>query len=217
MDKPLAKYLDHTILKANATQAEVQQVIDEALEYDFASVCINPYWVKLAAEQLRGTNVNVCTVVGFPLGATTTYAKVAETSEAIKDGANEIDMVINLGALLSGDVVTVREDIKAVALAAHSGDAILKVILETTYLTDAQIVIAAQLAQEAEADFVKTSTGFANGGATVHAVKLMRETVGPEMGVKAAGGIHSQAEALEMIEAGATRIGASSSVQIVEG
>lgn len=217
MDKPLAKYLDHTILKANATQAEVQQIIDEALEYDFASVCINPYWVKLAAEQLRGTNVNVCTVVGFPLGATTTYAKVAETSEAIKDGANEIDMVINLGALLSGDVVTVREDIKAVALAAHSGDAILKVILETTYLTDAQIVIAAQLAQEAEADFVKTSTGFANGGATVHAVKLMRETVGPEMGVKAAGGIHSQAEALEMIEAGATRIGASSSVQIVEG
>ena len=217
MDKPLAKYLDHTILKANATQADVQQVIDEALEYDFASVCINPYWVKLAAEQLRGTNVNVCTVVGFPLGATTTYAKVAETSEAIKDGANEIDMVINLGALLSGDVVTVREDIKAVALAAHAGDAILKVILETTYLTDAQIVIAAQLAQEAEADFVKTSTGFANGGATVHAVKLMRETVGPEMGVKAAGGIHSQAEALEMIEAGATRIGASSSVQIVEG
>lgn len=215
LTKPLSKYIDHTILKPEATKDEVLQIINEAKEYNFASVCINPYWVQLAAKNLRGTDINVCTVIGFPLGATSTFAKVSETSEAIKDGATEIDMVQNIGALLSGDEQTVREDIKAVALAAHAGDAILKVILENAFLTDIQIIKACEIAVEAGADYVKTSTGFAKSGAKVADVKLMRETVGPKVGVKAAGGIHTKAEALAMIEAGATRIGASAGIQIV--
>lgn len=215
LTKPLSKYIDHTILKPEATKDEVLQIINEAKEYNFASVCINPYWVQLAAKKLRGTDINVCTVIGFPLGATSTFAKVSETSEAIKDGATEIDMVQNIGALLSGDEQTVREDIKAVALAAHAGDAILKVILENAFLTDTQIIKACEIAVEAGADYVKTSTGFAKSGAKVADVKLMRETVRPKVGVKAAGGIHTKAEALAMIEAGATRIGASAGIQIV--
>ncbi len=215
LTKPLSKYIDHTILKPEATKDEVLQIINEAKEYNFASVCINPYWVQLAAKNLRGTDINVCTVIGFPLGATSTFAKVSETSEAIKDGATEIDMVQNIGALLSGDEQTVREDIKAVALAAHAGDAILKVILENAFLTDTQIIKACEIAVEAGADYVKTSTGFAKSGAKVADVKLMRETVRPKVGVKAAGGIHTKAEALAMIEAGATRIGASAGIQIV--
>lgn len=215
MDKPLAKYIDHTILKPEATKDEVIQVINEAKQYGFASVCVNPYWVELAATELKETDVNVCTVVSFPLGATSTFAKVSETSEALKDGAVEIDMVQNVGALLSGDEQTVREDIKAVALATHAGNAILKVILENAFLTDEQIKRACELAVEAGADFVKTSTGFAKSGAKAADVRLMRETVGDKLGVKAAGGIHTKAEALAMIEAGASRIGASASIAIV--
>ena len=215
MDKPLAKYIDHTILKPEATKDEVMQVINEAKQYGFASVCVNPYWVELAATELKETDVNVCTVVGFPLGATSTFAKVSETSEALKDGAVEIDMVQNVGALLSGDEQTVREDIKAVALATHAGNAILKVILENAFLTDEQIKRACELAVEAGADFVKTSTGFAKSGAKAADVRLMRETVGDKLGVKAAGGIHTKAEALAMVEAGASRIGASASIAIV--
>lgn len=215
MDKPLAKYIDHTILKPEATKDEVMQVINEAKQYGFASVCVNPYWVELAATELKETDVNVCTVVSFPLGATSTFAKVSETSEALKDGAVEIDMVQNVGALLSGDEQTVREDIKAVALATHAGNAILKVILENAFLTDEQIKRACELAVEAGADFVKTSTGFAKSGAKAADVRLMRETVGDKLGVKAAGGIHTKAEALAMIEAGASRIGASASIAIV--
>ncbi|APT18684.1 deoxyribose-phosphate aldolase [Amylolactobacillus amylotrophicus DSM 20534] len=215
MDKPLAKYIDHTILKPEATKDEVMQVINEAKQYGFASVCVNPYWVELAATELKETDVNVCTVVGFPLGATSTFAKVSETSEALKDGAVEIDMVQNIGTLLSGDEQTVREDIKAVALATHAGNAILKVILENAFLTDEQIKRACELAVEAGADFVKTSTGFAKSGAKAADVRLMRETVGDKLGVKAAGGIHTKAEALAMIEAGASRIGASASIAIV--
>lgn len=215
MDKPLAKYIDHTILKPEATKDEVMQVINEAKQYGFASVCVNPYWVELAATELKETDVNVCTVVSFPLGATSTFAKVSETSEALKDGAVEIDMVQNVGALLSGDEKTVREDIKAVALATHAGNAILKVILENAFLTDEQIKRACELAVEAGADFVKTSTGFAKSGAKAADVRLMRETVGDKLGVKAAGGIHTKAEALAMIEAGASRIGASASIAIV--
>lgn len=215
MDKPLAKYIDHTILKPEATKDEVLQIINEAKQYNFASVCVNPYWVDLAARELHGTDVNVCTVVGFPLGATSTFSKVSETSEALKDGAVEIDMVQNIGALLSGDEQTVREDIKAVALATHAGNAILKVILENAFLTPEQIKRACELAMEAGADYVKTSTGFAKSGAKVEDVKLMRETVGDKLGVKAAGGIHTKEEALAMIEAGASRIGASASIAIV--
>lgn len=215
MDKPLAKYIDHTILKPEATKDEVLQIINEAKQYNFASVCVNPYWVDLAARKLHGTDVNVCTVVGFPLGATSTFSKVSETSEALKDGAVEIDMVQNIGALLSGDEQTVREDIKAVALATHAGNAILKVILENAFLTPEQIKRACELAMEAGADYVKTSTGFAKSGAKVEDVKLMRETVGDKLGVKAAGGIHTKEEALAMIEAGASRIGASASIAIV--
>lgn len=216
MEKNLAKYIDHTILQPNATKKEVEQIADEALKYNFASVCVNPYWVSLVAKKLKGTDIGVCTVVGFPLGATTTYDKVAETSEAIKDGATEIDMVINIGALLSDEFDEVKEDIRAVVLAAHAGDAILKVILENAYLTKDQIRTASRLAMEAGADYIKTSTGFANSGALVEDVKIMHEVVGDKLGIKAAGGIHTKEEALALIDAGATRIGASQSIKIVE-
>lgn len=215
LNKPLAKYLDHTLLKPEATETDVTRVIAEAKQYDFASVCINPYWVKLCHQQLVGTDVNTCTVIGFPLGATTTDSKVAESKQALADGADELDMVINIGELKGRHYDTVQADIKAVAEATHAGHGLLKVIIEAVLLTDDEKVIACQLAEKAGADYVKTSTGFASGGATVHDVELMRKTVGDHLGVKAAGGIHTKADALAMIEAGATRIGASASVAIV--
>lgn len=216
MDKPLAKYIDHTLLKPEATAAQVDAIFEEAKTYDFASVCINPYWVARAKAALADTTVKVCTVIGFPLGATTTATKVFETKDALANGADEIDMVINIGELKAGHVEAVQDDIHAVAEATHAGNGHLKVIIEAVLLDDDQKVLACKLAEAAGADFVKTSTGFANGGATVHDVALMRQTVGDRLGVKAAGGIHSYKEALALIEAGASRLGASAGVQILK-
>lgn len=213
----LARLIDHTILKADATPADVMHLCEEALEYRFASVCVNPAYVPLAAAQLANTDVEVCSVIGFPLGATTTTAKVCEAEQALEDGATELDMVLYIGALKAGERDQVREDIAAVATVCHEGGALLKVIIETALLDDEEKVFACEVAQEAGADFVKTSTGFAAHGAKVEDVRLMRRTVRPEIGVKAAGGIHSYEEAMAMIEAGANRIGASAGVQIVEG
>lgn len=212
----LNQMIDHTILKADATELEVLQVIDEAKEHHFWSVCINPTWVKLTKEKLQGTDVKVCTVIGFPLGANTSEVKAYETKDAILNGANEVDMVINLGALKGEDYKTVQEDIEAVVKAAEG--TLVKVIIESALLSDEQIVKACELAKAAGADFVKTSTGFAKeGGASTHAVKIMRETVGDALGVKASGGIHSYEEAKAMVDAGASRIGASASIAIVAG
>lgn len=211
----LNKFIDHTVLKADASQAKVQQIIDEAKKYDFMSVCINPTWVSFAAEQLKETDVKVCTVIGFPLGANTSAVKAFEAKNAIENGAEEIDMVINIGAAKDGKWDLVEADIAAVN--AVKGDKILKVIIETSLLTDEEKVKACQASVNAGADFVKTSTGFSTGGATVADVKLMRETVGPDMGVKASGGIHNAQEAKAMIEAGATRLGVSAGVAIMEG
>jgi deoxyribose-phosphate aldolase len=216
IDPAIAALIDHTILKPEATRADVVKVCREARQYNFASVCVNPYWVPLVKSELAGSPVLVCTVVGFPLGATSTPAKVCETENAIRAGAQEIDMVINVGALRSGDTDTVRDDIAAVARAAHKGKAILKVILETALLDDAQKTVACQLAKAADADFVKTSTGFSTAGATAHDIALMRAAVGPAMGVKASGGIRTLEDLRTMTAAGATRIGASASVKIVE-
>lgn len=213
----LAQYIDHTLLTPEATADDIDRLCDEAERYRFASVCINPTWVRRAANNLRGTGVPVCTVIGFPLGATTTEVKAMEARKALRDGAREIDMVINIGALRSGDQELVYNDIAKVADAAHEVGAICKVILETALLTDEEKVIASALAKRARADFVKTSTGFGPGGATVYDVALMRETVGPEMGVKASGGVRTAGDAEDMIAAGATRIGASAGVQIVSG
>ncbi len=213
----LARMIDHTLLKPEATPAQVKTLCDEAKMHHFASVCVNPTFVPQAAEALAGTDVDVCTVVGFPLGATTTATKVCETEIAIAQGATEIDMVLPIGRLKAGEDDTVRGDIAAVAAACHAHGALLKVIIEAVLLTDDEKVRACMLAKDARADFVKTSTGFAAGGATVDDVALMRETVGPEMGVKAAGGIHTYEEALAMIEAGATRIGASRGIAIIGG
>lgn len=213
----LAKYIDHTLLKAEATAAQIDRLCDEAREYGFASVCINPTWVKRAAQRLRGSGVPVCTVIGFPLGATTPEIKAMEARRALRDGAREVDMVINIGALKSGDHRLVKTDIEKVVDAAHETGAICKVIIEAGLLTDEEKVVASSLSKEAKADFVKTSTGFLAGGATVYDVALMRETVGPTMGVKASGGVHTAEEAEDMIAAGATRIGASAGVQIVSG
>lgn len=212
----VAHVIDHTLLNPEATPAQIERLCDEARRYGFAAVCINPVYVRLAAENLEGSEVTVCSVIGFPLGATTTAAKVCEARQALDDGANELDMVIHVGALKAGDHDGVQEDMATLATVCHDGDALLKVIIETALLSDAEKVTACQLAQAAGADFVKTSTGFAKGGATVEDVQLMRETVGAEMGVKAAGGIHSYAEAMAMIDAGASRIGASRGVRIVE-
>lgn len=212
----LARFIDHTLLKPEAIPRQIQELCAEARRYHFASVCINPTYVGLASAALTGSDVKVCSVVGFPLGATTTAAKFCEAQQALDDGADELDMVINIGALKAGNQDLVQEDIAAVVTICHRNGALLKVIIETALLEEAEKVSACQLAQTAEADFVKTSTGFASGGATVEDVRLMRKTVGPDMGVKAAGGIHSYAEALAMIEAGATRLGASAGVQIVE-
>jgi deoxyribose-phosphate aldolase len=212
----VARLIDHTLLKAEATPAQVERLCDEALCYGFASVCINPVHAKLAAGKLKESGVAVCTVAGFPLGATTTAAKVCEAQQAIADGAAEIDMVMYIGALKAGDHEVVQRDIATVAAACHAGGALLKVIIETVLLSDEEKVIACRLAQAAGADFVKTSSGFAGGGATVEDVRLMRQTVGPRMGVKAAGGIRSYADLVAMVEAGANRIGASAGVKIVE-
>lgn len=212
----LNRMIDHTILKPEATEAAVQKIIDEAKEYNFFSVCINPCWVAFAGEQLADTDVAVCTVIGFPLGANTPEVKAYEAADAIKNGANEVDMVINIGALKSQQYDHVRQDIQGIVDAAK-GKALVKVIIETALLTDEEKVKACELAKEAGADFVKTSTGFSTGGAKVADIRLMRETVGPDMGVKASGGVHNAEEALAMIEAGATRIGASTGVAIVSG
>ena len=211
----LNKYIDHTLLKADASQEQIETLIEEAKKYDFASVCINPTWVNFAAQALKATDVKVCTVIGFPLGANTPELKAFETSDAIQNGANEVDMVINIGALKSRNFDLVERDIRAVVEAAKG--TLVKVIIETCLLTDDEKVKACQIAQKAGADFVKTSTGFSTGGATVADVALMRKTVGPDMGVKASGGARSYEDALAFIKAGATRIGASSGVAIMEG
>lgn len=211
----LNKYIDHTLLKPDASQEQIKTLIEEAKKYDFASVCVNPTWVNFAAQALKATDVKVCTVIGFPLGANTPELKAFETSDAIQNGANEIDMVINIGALKSRNFDLVERDIRAVVEAAKG--TLVKVIIETCLLTDDEKVKACQIAQKAGADFVKTSTGFSTGGATVADVALMRKTVGPDMGVKASGGARSYEDALTFIKAGATRIGASSSVAIMEG
>lgn len=211
----LNKYIDHTILKPETTQEQVEKILSEAKEYDFASVCVNPTWVSLAAESLKDSDVKVCTVIGFPLGANTSAVKAFETKDAIANGADEIDMVINVGALKAGNDALVLDDIKAVVDA--SGDKLVKVIIETCLLTDDEKVRACQLSKEAGADYVKTSTGFSTGGATVADVALMRKTVGLDMGVKASGGARSYEDAIAFIEAGASRIGASSGVAIMNG
>lgn len=217
MDKQqLARMIDHTILKADTTKVAVEKICKEALEYNFASVCINPTNIKLAAELLKGSEVKVCTVIGFPLGANTTEVKAFETKDAIEKGADEVDMVINIGKLKDKDYDYVREDIKAVVDAAK-GKALTKVIIETCLLTDEEKVMACKLSVEVGADFVKTSTGFSTGGATPEDIKLMRETVGPDLGVKASGGVRCIADAEAVINNGATRIGASASIEICEG
>jgi deoxyribose-phosphate aldolase len=215
--RDLARYIDHTLLKPEATAAEIDRLCDEAAEHGFAAVCVNPAWVRRAAERLRGSDVAVASVVGFPFGATPPDVKAFEARRAIRDGAREIDMVINIGALKSGQQDLVREDIARVSDACHEGGAANKVIIEAALLSDEEKVIACRLAQQAKADMVKTSTGYAKGGATVFDVALMRETVGPRMGVKAAGGIRTAEDVQDMIAAGATRIGASAGVTIVSG
>lgn len=212
----IASLIDHTLLKPEATRDDIRRLCREARQYGFASVCVNPYWVPLAAAELKGSPVKVCTVVGFPLGASTTGTKVAEAEAALRSGAQELDMVINIGALRSGDQEAVLEDIRAVVEAAHRAGALVKTILETAMLDDSQKVLACTLARLARADFVKTSTGFGPGGATAQDVALMRLAAGPEMGVKAAGGIRTLEEFENMVAAGATRIGASASVKILE-
>jgi deoxyribose-phosphate aldolase len=214
-DRSIARLIDHTILKPEAVRNEIRQVCAEALQFEFASVCVNPFWTKFVATQLAQSPVKVCTVAGFPLGATLTHAKVAETLGALRDGAQEIDMVINIGALLGGDRDHVKSDIEGVVLASHGRGAIVKVIVETALLDDARKVLACRLAQEAGADFVKTSTGFSKAGATVADVALMRRAVGASMGVKASGGIRTLADLRAMIAAGASRVGASASVRIM--
>ncbi len=212
----IATMIDHTLLKPDATQDQIAQLCYEARTYGFAAVCINPTHVKLCAELLKGSPVHVCTVVGFPLGATPPEVKAYEAQQSIDHGAVEVDMVINIGALKSKDYALVERDIATVARTCHTGGALLKVIIEAALLTDEEKVIACQLAKAAKADYVKTSTGFGPGGATVHDVELMRRAVGPEMGVKAAGGIKSYQDAEAMVKAGATRIGASAGIKIVE-
>ncbi len=213
VEKSLSALIDHTLLKADATQEQIGRLCSEARRHGFASVCVNPAHVALASQLLKGTDVKVCTVVGFPLGATTPTVKAIEARDAIANGAEEIDMVINVGALKAGNLQLVFDDIKAVRTATKGK--VLKVIIETALLTDEEKVKACQLAKEAAADFVKTSTGFGPSGATVEDIRLMRQTIGPEMGIKASGGIRTQEQARAMVKAGATRIGASASVAIV--
>jgi deoxyribose-phosphate aldolase len=216
VDGDIARYIDHTLLKPDATQAQIAQLCHEARQYDFAAVCVNPTHVKLCADLLKGSNVAVCTVVGFPLGATPPEVKAYETQQAIDDGATEIDMVINIGALKGGEYDLVERDIAMVTRTAHNNGALCKVIIEAALLNEQEKIKACELSKKAGADYVKTSTGFGPGGATVADVTLMRRVVGPGMGIKAAGGIRSFADAKGMVEAGATRIGASAGVKILQ-
>ena len=211
----LTSMIDHTLLKPEATTAQIEQLCDEARRFGFASVCVNPTHVKLCARLLQGSPVRVCTVVGFPLGASLPEVKAYETQQAVRDGATEIDMVVNIGALKDKNADLVARDIAAVVNTAHVSGALVKVIIEAALLTDEEKIVACRLAKDAGAEYVKTSTGFGPGGATVQDVALMRRTVGPEMGVKAAGGIRTLADAEKMVEAGATRLGASASVKIM--
>jgi deoxyribose-phosphate aldolase len=211
----IAGLIDHTLLKADVTHEHIVMLCAEARRFGFAAVCVNSYWVPLAFREVGDDRIAVCTVAGFPLGASSTAAKVAEAGEAVDNGAREIDMVINIGALRSGDSKAVKRDIEAVVEECHRGGAITKVILETALLTDSQKEAACRIAKDAGAEYVKTSTGFGPSGATVHDVELMRRVVGPLMGVKASGGIRTLRDLEQMVEAGATRIGASASVQIV--
>jgi len=211
----VAKYIDHTLLKPQASQADLKILCDEARQYGFFSVCVNPYWVSFCKKQLQGSGVKVCTVIGFPLGANTTQAKVFEAKDALHNGADELDMVVNLGAVKSADWDTVLADIKAVRQAGENFT--LKVIIETSVLTQEEKVKVCQLAEQAGADFVKTSTGFTGGGATAEDVKLMRQTVSEKLQVKASGGVRTRADFDAMVAAGATRIGASAGVKIIEG
>ncbi|ACS90202.1 MULTISPECIES: deoxyribose-phosphate aldolase [Thermococcus] len=213
----VAKYIDHTNLKAYTSKEDIIKLCEEAKKYNFYAVCVNPYRVKLAKEHLKGTDIKVASVIGFPLGATPTEVKVFEANKALEDGADELDMVINIGALKDKDYEYVKKDIEDVTKVAHEKGAIVKVIIETCYLTEEEKEIACKLAMEARADFVKTSTGFGTGGATIEDVKLMRRVVGDKLGVKAAGGIRTYEDALAMINAGANRIGTSSGVKIIEG
>jgi deoxyribose-phosphate aldolase len=215
-DTSLARMIDHTLLKPDATPDKIAQLCFEARKYHFASVCVNPTNVKLCADLLRGSDVKVCTVIGFPLGATSTEVKKFETQNALDNGATEIDMVINIGALKAGENELVARDIRGVVETSHKAGALTKVIIETALLTDEEKVVACLLSKEAGADFVKTSTGFSGGGATVHDIELMRRTVGPTIGVKASGGIHNREEAEALVAAGATRIGASAGVKIIQ-
>ncbi len=213
----LAQYIDHTLLRPDASPTDIDDLCDEAAQYHFAAVCLNPTWVSRASRRLRGSGVTVASVVGFPLGANTPEIKAMETRRALRDGAREIDMVINIGTLKGGDHELVQRDIAGVSDACREVGAINKVIIETAYLTDEEKVIACRLAVAGRAHYVKTSTGFGPGGATAFDVALMREVVGPKIGVKAAGGIHTASEVREMITAGATRIGASAGIKIVSG
>lgn len=212
----LSEMIDHTLLRADATKAEITKLTEEAKKYQFASVCVNPTWVAYSAEQLIGSTVKVCTVIGFPLGASATETKAFEAKQAIASGATEVDMVINIGALKDGDDEFVKKDIQAVVEAA-AGKALVKVIIEASLLTDDEKIRACQMSDQAGADFVKTSTGFSTGGATSEDVALMRKTVGDKLGVKASGGIRNLEDMEKMIAAGASRIGASSGVKIMEG
>lgn len=214
-DRTIARLIDHTILRPDATRADVQQVCREALQYEFASVCVNSFWVPLVAAALSGSPVKTCAVSGFPLGAGSTASKVAETVDALQNGASEIDMVINVGALVGGENDVVRKDIGEVVAVSHSRGAIVKVILETALLNAEQKTLACELAVQAGVDFVKTSTGFSKSGATVEDVALLRRIVGPGIGVKASGGIRTLETLREMVAAGANRVGASASVAIV--
>ncbi|WP_173916098.1 deoxyribose-phosphate aldolase [Halobacillus sp. Marseille-Q1614] len=216
MEQNLAKMIDHTQLKPDTTKDKIEQICAEAKEHQFMSVCVNPHWVSYCKELLKGTDVKVCTVIGFPLGATTTETKVFETKQAIENGATEVDMVINVGELKSGNKDFVLKDIEAVVQAA-AGKALVKVIIETSLLTEDEKITASQLTKEGGADFVKTSTGFSGGGATVEDISLMRKTVGPDLGVKASGGVRDLEGAKAVIEAGATRIGASAGIAIISG
>ncbi len=213
----LAGMIDHTLLKPDATRTQIKNLCAEARQYGFASVCVNPTWVTVCAQELAGSSVKVCTVIGFPLGATPTDVKVFEAEKAITQGATEVDMVINIGALKDGNLDLVEADIQAVAAAAHRHAALTKVIIETVFLTDDEKISACQLAKKAGADFVKTSTGFLGGGANAHDIALMRQTVGPKMGVKASGGVRTYEDAAAMVQAGATRIGASAGIKIIQG
>jgi deoxyribose-phosphate aldolase len=216
VSRDLAKYIDHTLLKPEATREQIDELCDQAIEHGFYSVCVNSGWAEHCARRLQGTEVRTCAVVGFPLGAMDGRSKGFEARNAVASGAKEIDMVINVGALKAKDLKTVEEDVRSVRRACRPG-ILLKVILETSLLTDEEKVLGCQIAKKAGANFVKTSTGFSKGGATVEDVALMRKIVGPDLGVKASGGVRSYEDAVKMIEAGATRLGTSSGVAIVEG